>query len=117
FPGWLVVHDLDLAGRTRRSRWSLHADEVHGALSLPSLVRRHLDLRGLVASGVAIRVARILPSSAAPIEGQPDIVPAFPQTPEEFEAALKVVPKRPRWTIELSSVSLERIRELWLERW
>src|SRR6185295_14138054 len=25
FPGWLVVHDLHLAGRTRRTRWSLHA--------------------------------------------------------------------------------------------
>lgn len=117
FPGWLVVHDLDLAGRTRRSRWSLHADEVHGALSLPSLTRRHLDFEGLVATGVAIRVARVLPPAAAPIEGQPDIVPAFPQTSEEFEAALKVVPKRPRWTIELSAVSLEQIRELWLERW
>ncbi|MEP7012945.1 MAG: hypothetical protein ABJC13_21705 [Acidobacteriota bacterium] len=117
FPGWLIVHDLELAGRTRRSRWSLHADEVQGALSLPSLTRRRLAFHDLVASGVAIRVARILPPGAVPIDGQAAIVPAFPQSPEEFEATLKAVPKRPRWTIDLSSVSLDRIRELWLERW
>jgi hypothetical protein len=117
FPGWLVVHDLDLAGRTRRTRWSLHADEVHGALSLPPLLRRHLAFHDLVGSGVTIRVARILPPGAAPIAGQPGIVPSFPQTSEQFEAALRAVPKGPRWTIELKSVSLEKIHELWLERW
>lgn len=117
FPGWLVVQDLDLAGRTRRTRWSLHADEVHGALSLPSLLSRNLSFRDLVATGVAIRVARIPPPGAAPIDGQPAIVPAFPQTPEQFEAALQAKPKRPRWTVELHDAGLEGIRELWLERW
>ncbi len=117
FPGFLIVHDLELAGRTRRTRWSLHADEVQGALSLPSLTRRRLEFHDLVASGVAIRVARILPTGAAPIDGQPAIVPAFPQSPEQFEATLAAAPKGPRWTIDLSSVSLNRIRELWLERW
>lgn len=117
YPGRLVVRDLHLAGRTQRARWSLHADEVEGALSLPSLVRRHLVFRGVIASGVAFRIARIPPPGALPIAGQPDIVPEFRQTPEEFEATKRANSRRPRWTIELSSVSLERVREVWLERW
>ncbi len=116
WPGWLVVHDLELAGRTRRVRWSLHADVVEGALHLPSLLNRRALFRGVEASGVAVRIARILPSGAPPLEGQPEIVPAFSATPEEFETML-AAPRNSRWTIELQSVAMRRIRELWVERW
>ncbi len=117
YPGWLVLRDLHLAGRTRRSRWSLHADEVEGALSLPSLLRRHLVFRSVTASGVAVRIARIPPPGDPPVAGQPETVPEFPQSPEQFETAKRANAKRPRWTIELPSVAFERVRELWLERW
>lgn len=117
YPGRLVVRGLHLAGRTQRSRWSLHADRVRGDLSLPSLLRRHLLLRGVTASGVSVRVARIPPPGAPPVAGQPEIVPEFPQSPEEFEAAARADRRRPRWTIELPSVAIERVHELWLERW
>ncbi len=117
FPGWLVVRDLELAGRTRRARWSLHADEAHGFLSLPSLLRRRVVVDDLVGAGVVIRVARMLPPGAPPIAGQPPIVPDFPQSAAEFEASLDAPSDRPRWTIELPDVTLERVRELWLERW
>ena len=116
-PGRLVVHGLHLAGRTQRSRWSLHADRVRGDLSVLSLFKRHLLFRGVVASGVSVRVARIPRPGEAPVLGQPGIVPEFPQSPEEFDAASRDARRRPRWTIELPSISIERVYELWLERW
>ncbi len=111
FPGWLIVRDLKLAGRTQRTQWSVQADEVHGALHLSALVRRHLVLSDLAATGVVVRVARTPLLGAPPVGGQPEFDPELPAFSERAGRP------RSRWTVVLTDVALDRVREIWLERW
>lgn len=116
YPGHLRVNALSIRMKDSVAEVYISADRVKAHLSLIALAKRTIRAHDVVASGVAVRVRpRVYKDEFEPIamEGMAEI-PGFNEPPFRDEKVRELPKLDKMWTVDMSDVTIEPLRELWI---
>ena len=124
WPGVIAVEDFELRSQTRAFQWWVALDRGRATIDLPALRQREFRVLGLNGEGVRFRLARRL-DARIKRRLDPALQPAIPglsnppRPAPSRDAGAKTGPRRRRapWRIELAGVSLDHVREVWIEEY
>jgi len=112
FPGFFRIDDLKVRGQNRGSQFSVTVDEGRIWVSLAPLVFRRVDVRWYHGKGMEFLLRRRPRPDAEPkhTEHYP-MIPGLEELPWKPPAR-----RRPPWTVRVRNVTIESLRDLWINR-
>jgi hypothetical protein len=125
WPGVVHVRGFELRNQTRTYQWWVTVDQGTVDVDLWNLQDRELLLGPLTGSGAAFRLRRRLDAPPRARPGQPDLYPPIPglANPPQAKPEILYPPppklrggaKRDPWHIQITGLSLDDVREVWVE--
>ncbi len=112
-PGYVHLTDVHLKNQNRRLRWELELDRARLRFSVPALALKRFSVRHLHMQGMEFRLLR-RPEPGAPLPDDRPEISGFPG-PLASPAGPRPPRRRGAWTLSLSGIEVEGIREVWIE--
>jgi len=119
WPGVVHVRGFAMRNQTRVFQWWLAVDRGTVDIDLWNLQERELRLGPVSGSGAAFRLRRRLDAPARSLPARQELYPPIPGFANPPRAKPEVLyPPRARrepWHVQISGVSLDDVREVWIE--